>query len=216
MAQMLSNSSNTSRITHISRSGWLWPIIQKAGVIKITEKTYNFPLRWSSLCWPTTAIWRPCQSYDVDFIVLARISLAGSSISSQAFRSEDDQHPPCLVTCRSTEAKAYLVCRFTRAVINDGDPETGITIHYVNELWQRENHFSELPARWRKKTMQRNSKKKRQELGASICLPGVKIDHADDDICNFHLFFVSTVDFYDPWGILVWMLMCCLLGSRLE
>lgn len=51
-----------------------------------------------------------------------------------------------------------------QAVINDGDPETGITIHYVNELYDKGKIIFQATCKVEKKDNAEKIAKKVQEL----------------------------------------------------
>ena len=79
--------------------------------------------------------------YDVDFIVLAGFLLLMPPFLVKQFDQKMINIHPALLPKHG--GKGMYGNHVHQAVINDGDLESGITIHYVNEMYLSLIHISE-------------------------------------------------------------------------
>lgn len=100
--------------------------------------------------------------YDVDFIVLAGFLLLVPPFLVKLFDQKMINIHPALLPKHG--GKGMFGMQVHQAVINDGDPETGITIHYVNELYDKGKIIFQATCKVEKKDNAEKIAKKVQEL----------------------------------------------------
>ena len=135
----------------------------KAGVIKIAEEN-NIPFAVinKSLLANNSYMTALLNLYDVDFIVLAGFLLLVPPFLVELFDQKMINIHPALLPRHG--GKGMFGMQVHQAVINDGDPETGITIHYVNELYDKGKIIFQATCKVEKKDNAEKIAKKVQEL----------------------------------------------------
>lgn len=136
------NGSNALQlINHFSKNkdiqiGLIVSNTSKAGVLDIA-KAHNIPFSVinKSLLANNGYMTALLNLYDVDFIVLAGFLLLMPPFLVKSFDQKMINIHPALLPKHG--GKGMFGLNVHQAVINSGEEETGITIHYVNEMFDR-------------------------------------------------------------------------------
>ena len=135
----------------------------KAGVISIA-KEQNIPVSVvnKSLLANNSFMTAMLNLYDVDFIVLAGFLLLMPPFLVKLFDQKMINIHPALLP--KFGGKGMFGLNVHQAVINEGEPETGITIHYVNEMYDRGKIIFQAKCKVERKDNAEKLSKKVQEL----------------------------------------------------
>lgn len=108
----------------------------KAGVLKIAED-HNIPFSVvnKSLLANNGFMTALLNLYDIDFLVLAGFLLLMPPFLVKQFDQKMINIHPALLPKHG--GKGMYGLQVHQAVINEGDTESGMTIHYVNEMYDR-------------------------------------------------------------------------------
>ncbi len=110
----------------------------EAGVLERTQRMGVLSRVFSSADWKTgEAILRVLREEQVDFIVLAGFLLRVPDMLLHAYPNRIVNIHPSLLPRHG--GKGMYGDRVHQAVIEQGDTETGITIHYINEHYDEGN-----------------------------------------------------------------------------
>ena len=158
-AQLIKHFHNHSQI----QVGLIISNSSKAGVLKIaTENNIPSSVINKSLLANngyTTAL---LNLYDIDFIVLAGFLLLMPPFLVKSYDQKMINIHPALLP--KYGGKGMYGANVHQAVINEGDLESGITIHYVNEMYDRGKIIFQSRCKVEKKDNAEKLAKKIQEL----------------------------------------------------
>lgn len=130
----------------------------KAPVIKLAqENDVPFSVVNKSLLSNNSYMTSLLNLYDVDFIVLAGFLLLVPPFLVKIYNQKMINIHPALLPKHG--GKGMFGMNVHQAVINSGDSESGITIHYVNEMYDKGKVIFQANVKVDKKTMLRNYQK---------------------------------------------------------
>lgn len=157
--QLINHFKNHSNI----QVGLIVTNSNKAGVISIA-KEHNIPVSVvnKSLLANNSFMTAMLNLYDVDFIVLAGFLLLMPPFLVKLFDQKMINIHPALLP--KFGGKGMFGLNVHQAVINEGEPETGITIHYVNEMYDRGKIIFQAKCKVDRKDNAEKLSKKVQEL----------------------------------------------------
>jgi phosphoribosylglycinamide formyltransferase-1 len=135
----------------------------KAPVIKVAqENDVPFSVVNKSLLSNNSYMTSLLNLYDVDFIVLAGFLLLVPPFLVKIYNQKMINIHPALLP--KYGGKGMFGLNVHQAVISAGDPETGITIHYVNEMYDKGKVIFQSTVKVDKKDNAEKLSKKVQEL----------------------------------------------------
>ena len=135
----------------------------KAPVIKLAqENDVPFSVVNKSLLSNNSYITSLLNLYDVDFIVLAGFLLLVPPFLVKIYNQKMINIHPALLPKHG--GKGMFGMNVHQAVINSGDSESGITIHYVNEMYDKGKVIFQANVKVDKKDNAEKLSKKVQEL----------------------------------------------------
>jgi phosphoribosylglycinamide formyltransferase-1 len=135
----------------------------KAGVLKVAkDNNISFSVVNKSLLSNNGFMTALLNLYDVDFIVLAGFLLLMPAFLIKSYDQKMINIHPALLPKHG--GKGMYGDFVHQAVINEGDPESGMTIHYVNEMYDRGKIIFQAKCKVDKKDNADKLAKKIQEL----------------------------------------------------
>ncbi len=135
----------------------------KSGVLKVAkDNNVPFSVVNKSLLANNGFMTALLNLYDVDFIVLAGFLLLMPPFLVKSFDQKLINIHPALLPKHG--GKGMFGSNVHQSVINDGDTESGITIHYVNEMYDRGKIIFQAKCKVERKDNAEKLAKKVQEL----------------------------------------------------